>query len=364
MNIFSFLLDNFLPVIATLLFAIVVCLLILITTKWHGRFSFDQLEGVQKLHVNPTPRIGGLAIMSALGVGVLLLEGESRILLRTLFILGFIVFSFGFTEDLTKKVSVALRLWASFMPAILGYFLLGITLRGIGFAPVDYLLQFNPVAIVFTAFAVGGVTHAINIVDGLNGLCAWVSIWALVAILSIAIQVNDQSMALVCVVTIGAILGFLVFNWPLGKIFLGDGGSYLLGLFVAWASVLLATRNPEISPFTFLLICIYPVTEVLYSIYRRKRSRQATGLPDQLHLHQLFAMGFIYPNINSLSNTSKNSLSGFLMSLMMIVPAISAVIFYNQKTFLLLAIGLFVLVYLLMYWWSFYRCHSKLRVNR
>lgn len=359
-NIFSFLQDNHLPAILTFLFAIVACLLILITTKWHGRFSFDHLEGVQKLHVKPTPRIGGLAIMAALGVGVLLLDDEPRVLLRNLFVLGFIVFSFGFIEDITKKVSVALRLWASFMPAILGYLLLGITLRNIGFAPVDYLLQFNPVAIVFTAFAVGGVTHAINIVDGLNGLCAWISIWALIAIIAIAVQVNDQSIALVSLITIGAILGFLVFNWPLGKIFLGDGGSYLLGLCVAWISVLMAVRNSEISPFAFLLICTYPVTEVLYSIYRRRRSRQSPGLPDQLHLHQLFIKSFVSPYFNFLSNTSKNSLGGFLLSLLMILPGMCAAIFYQQAPVLLLVNGLFVLAYLALYWWCFYRSALKL----
>lgn len=340
--------------------SLIVCAIIVCTTRWHGKFSFDHLEGVQKLHEQPTPRIGGLAIMLALASAVLLLEAEPKSILKTLFILGFIVFSFGFTEDLTKKVSVALRLWASFMPAILGYFLAGITLRQIGFEPFDFLLQFTPVALLFTAFAVGGVTHAINIVDGLNGLCSWVSIWALGAIFAIAIQVADPALALCIMIIVASILGFLIFNWPLGKIFLGDGGSYLLGLCVAWMSVLLTVRNPQVSPFALLLICIYPVTEVLYSIFRRRRSKQSPGLPDQLHLHQLFTKSFVYPYFHSLSKTSKNSLGGFLLSLLMILPGMCAALLYEQPLALIAASGLFISVYLVLYWWCFYRSTTGL----
>ena len=337
--------------LTVLLVSVLVCFLIKLTAQWHGKYSIDTLEGVQRFHETATPRIGGLAIIFALGVGVLVLHDEPKQLLRTLFILGFFVFSFGFTEDITKQVSVAIRLWAGFMPALIGYFMSGVVLRSVGWEPVDALLQFNPVAIIFTAFAMGGVTHAINIIDGFNGLCTWASIWALTAIMCVAIQVGDTSLAMMLPIMIAGIAGFLLFNWPFGKLFLGDGGSYLLGLCVGWCSVLLAVRNPTVFPFTLLLVCVYPVTEVLYSMYRRNKSGKATGQPDRMHLHQLVAMVYIYPGFNQITSSSvlKNSLTGFVMSLLMIPTACIAVLFYDRPPIILLAIALFAAIYVVFY---------------
>ena len=323
---------------------------ILATSHWHGKYSMDSLAGIQRFHEHLTPRIGGLAVMLALGVGVLILGGEPKQLLKTIFILGFFVFSFGFTEDLTKQVSVPIRLWASFMPAVIAYFLTGTVLREIGWLPFDYLLSFSTFAIIFTAFAVGGLTHAINIIDGFNGLCSWVSIWALLAMMTIALQVGDIALALVIPIIIASILGFLVFNWPFGKIFLGDGGSYLLGVCVAWCSILLATRNSEVSPFALFLICTYPITEVLYSIYRRRKSRKASGQPDRLHLHQLIAMVYIYWGLSwPRSLVLKNSLSGFVISLFTVPPALTAVVFHDRPPMILAAIAFFVVSYCALY---------------
>ena len=336
-------------IFAPLITSILVCWLILATLRWHQHWSLDSLPSIQRMHDGSTPRVGGLAVMAAIGIGVLQLEGESRTLLRTEFILGFILFSFGLTEDLTKKVSVAVRLWAGFMPGVLGYFLAGISLKYVGWAPLDWVLGFTPAAVLFTAFAVGGITQAINIIDGFNGLCGGVCIWALSATIVIALQVGDHALALSCIVVLASIVGFLLFNWPWGRLFLGDGGSYLVGFCVAWSSVLLAMRNPEVSPFALLLICIYPVTEVLYSMLRRRLAKRQTGQPDRLHLHQLVAIAWVYPYLGALRGVFKNSLTGLLMSLLMALPGLAACVFYQQTAVLVIACLLFVLGYYALY---------------
>ena len=326
-----------------------VSALILVTKPLHAKYSLDSAEGVQRAHTNPTPRVGGLGIICGLAVGAMLAINSVKPDLRLLLLLGFIVFSFGFTEDITKKVSVAIRLWATFMPAVVGYFVGGMTLRKIGFAPFDQLLLFTPFAICFTAFAIGGITHAMNIIDGFNGLTAWVSIWILTSIAFIAHSVGDSSVFFACAVVIVSILGLLPFNWPSGKLFLGDGGSYLIGLCIAWCSVLITMRNPEVSPFAPLLACAYPVIEVLYSIYRRKKNRQESGQPDRLHLHQLMATQLVYNRFSKLRSVYKNSLSGFLISLFTILPAYLSWYFYTQTDKLLMCFGLFIIAYVCVY---------------
>jgi UDP-N-acetylmuramyl pentapeptide phosphotransferase/UDP-N-acetylglucosamine-1-phosphate transferase len=89
-------------------------------------------------------------------------------------------------------------------------------------------------------------------------------------------------------VGLGAAAGFLCVNFPKGRLFLGDGGAYFLGFWVAEIAVLLLVRNPSVNAWQVLCVCAYPVIEVLYSMYRRKIVRQSSpGAPDGLHLHSL-----------------------------------------------------------------------------
>jgi UDP-N-acetylmuramyl pentapeptide phosphotransferase/UDP-N-acetylglucosamine-1-phosphate transferase len=86
----------------------------------------------------------------------------------------------------------------------------------------------------------------------------------------IAWSVGDANLASVAIILAACVWGFFWVNWPFGKLFLGDGGSYFVGFALAWVAVLLIERNPSVSPFAALLVCIHPVSEVLLSIFRRK----------------------------------------------------------------------------------------------
>ena len=87
---------------------------------------------------------------------------------------------------------------------------------------------------------------------------------------------------------IGALAGFFVLELPGGLVFLGDGGAYFVGFYVAEVAILLLHRNPQVSPMFPLLACIYPVFETLFSMYRRRVLRdRSPGVPDGIHLHSL-----------------------------------------------------------------------------
>ena len=110
----------------------------------------------------------------------------------------------------------------------------------------DYLLSSPIVALIFTAFAITGITNAYNIIDGFHGLSSMVANIALMATGYLALSLNDRTIAQLCFVMVGANLGFFIWNYPRGLIFLGDGGAYLLGFWTAVASTLLIVRHPEI----------------------------------------------------------------------------------------------------------------------
>jgi UDP-N-acetylmuramyl pentapeptide phosphotransferase/UDP-N-acetylglucosamine-1-phosphate transferase len=286
---------NILIMTATISFMISV--LIVCTRRYHGQYSLDNdLNGIQKNHVNPVPRVGGIAVVVGILTSLIFLKlfpivpalkfSSSAALL--LLAAATPAFFAGIVEDLTKKVSVRGRLLATFSSALIASALLGATVDHLDIIGIDALIGFPPVALVITAIVVGGGANAVNIIDGFNGLSGSVVVAMAAALGFVAWRVNDTFVLMLSLLCIGAAIGFLLVNYPTGKLFLGDGGAYFLGFWVSEIAVLLLARNPSVNAWQVLAICAYPVIEVLYSIYRRKiLSNASPGDPDGLHLHSL-----------------------------------------------------------------------------
>lgn len=321
-----------------------VSLMLVLTQRWHGRFSLDSSVGVQKFHTTPTPRVGGIAILTGLLAAYALVEHDVKAILGPMLLAGCPAFMAGLLEDITKKVGVLPRLLATMVSGALACYLTGVVMRNTGVIGLDWLLTFTPVAVVFTAFAVGGVANAVNIIDGFNGLATGAVSIMLGAIGLIALNLGDSSLATVCfVLTLGA-MGFGAVNWPLGKIFMGDGGAYLLGFLLAWVAVLLPMRNPEVNAWTTMLVCAYPVLEVAFS-YRRKSRRvgHRPGQPDKVHFHMLVHRRVARPLFSKHSKALQNGMTSPFAWLFTILPAGWAVVF-AQNTYML-AIGFCVAVF-------------------
>ncbi len=312
-----------------------VTVLLVLTQRWHGRFSMDGVQGIQKQHKKPTPRIGGVAIVCGVLAAWLVARPERRQFLGPLLVAGLPAFVFGLLEDLTKKVSVMARLLATMASGVVGWLLTGMSITSLDVAGVDMLMGITIVSVAFTAFAVGGVANAINIIDGFNGLASGFVVLALTGLAAMAMGHHDVNLALACLCIAGAMLGFWLVNWPWGKIFLGDGGSYFGGFALAWSCVMLVERNPNITPFAPLLVCIHPVTEVLFSIYRRRLRAHHPGHPDRLHLHSLMMRRVVRPALTrwlrsqSVTSSAVNAWTGLLLA-WMTFPAVVAA--YTVRT--------------------------------
>ena len=271
--------------------------LIVITGRWHGRYSFDKdTNGIQKVHINPVPRTGGLALLSGI-LAVSLFGHFGRPLvdqniygagMSMLLLAALPALLAGLLEDLTKNVAVKIRLAATFSSALLAAWLLGSHLPRLDIWGLDAALHLVPVSLAVTAFCVAGVTNSINIVDGFNGVAGSVVVVVLAGMGFLSWQAGDTFVAQLAIAGIGATFGFLFLNYPTGRLFMGDGGAYLLGFWAAEVAVLTIVRNPQISTWQILAIYAYPVIEVVFSMYRRKIVRKANvGAPDRLHLHSL-----------------------------------------------------------------------------
>lgn len=323
---------------------------LVITQGWHGRFSHDTASGVQNHHTEPTPRIGGVAIALGLAVAWLLANPNVRALLGPMLLAGVPAFVFGLLEDISKKVSVRTRLLATMASGVLAWYLTGIAMQNTGVPLLDWLLGFVPFAVLFTAFAVGGVANAINIIDGFNGLATGSVALMLAALGFMASGLGDTTLATVCYLLAACALGFCALNWSCGKIFLGDGGAYLLGFLLAWLAVLLPMRHPQVNAFATLLVCAYPVLEVMFSV-RRRRSREGhhPSQADKAHLHHFIHRRIICKLFPQASATVKNGLTSPLCWLCAALPAWWAIVFAQDTAMLIVGFALATFTYAAVY---------------
>jgi UDP-N-acetylmuramyl pentapeptide phosphotransferase/UDP-N-acetylglucosamine-1-phosphate transferase len=330
--------------------SLVCSLLLVATTRWHGRFTLDATCGIQKFHSVPTPRIGGLAIMLGLLFAYAFSSPSQQSLLGPLLAAAAPAFLFGIAEDMTRRVSIGARLVATMASGVACWAMTGASISVTG-TFLDAALAWLPLSVLFTAFAVSGVANAVNIIDGFNGLASGTVIIGLVALGLIALECGDVELAQLCF-TVGIVtFGFFVVNFPLGKLFLGDGGAYLLGFMLAWLSVMLVHRNPQVSAWAPLLTCAYPIFETLFTIARRLWCRRHPGRPDSCHLHSLVKIAIAGRYFRKFSAPMRNALVSPFSWLLALVPAVLAVRFPQDSAALMQATLMSFGLYLAFYWY-------------
>lgn len=323
----------------------------------HARFTQDNANGVQKFHARPTPRVGGIPLFAGLGAALVSASMAGAVapsVAGWLVLSALPVFVAGLAEDVTRRVGPAWRLLAAFASAALAMWLFGTVLGRFDLPPVDALVGAFPIlAVAITMFAVGGVCHAMNIIDGYNGLSGVVAAMILAALGYVAWKVGDYELFVISGGAIGAIIGFLIWNYPRGLIFAGDGGAYLLGFLIAEISVLLVARHPQVSAWFPLLLVGYPVWETMFSIYRKKFVRgQSPGIPDGLHFHMLIykrLVRWMVGNRDADVVLKRNSMTSPYLWAVAAITVVPAVLFWNNTLALQVAFPLFAISYVWLY---------------
>lgn len=230
----------------------------------------------QKFHDKITPRLGGIGIFVSFFCAYLITQQISFFIIFGLFF----VFLSGILEDFLSRLTPTLRLFLQ---------IFGIAL--LLFSPDAIITNLTPIAIlpvffgvIFSIFGILGACNAINIIDGLNGLSSGIAILIFCAIFFTALPASEPT-AILAIFGAFCTAGFFILNFPRGMIFLGDGGAYFLGVLLAFTLARLS--NAGISAWFGLAVMIYPIFEVVFSIFRRKMAGHKAMRPDSLHLHSL-----------------------------------------------------------------------------
>jgi len=313
------------------LFVFLFCIFLIFLDK---RFLFKKralsdLNAIQSSHTKPVSRLGGLAIFAGVFAILTIATALSFDIsnLWPLVIASLPMFVIGTAEDLGFAMSPLRRLTAICASSAVMIFLYDFWITSVGVPYIDTLISFAPVGIIFTIFASAGVTNAFNLIDGLNGLAAFTAISISISLSIIAFSVGHSNLSILCLSITPVVAGFLVLNFPFGKIFLGDGGAYFLGHCLVWIAIYLMHLDSTINPFAILLIFFWPVSDTLLAIWRRKALGRPRHLPDRLHFHQL-TMRFL--EIRSFGRSKRqitNPLATVVLFPLIVTPQILGIIF-------------------------------------
>ncbi len=283
----------------------------------------------QNFHDDATPRAGGIGIILSM---VFLLITPIGWKLLFSFSLAFLS---GIFEDFHHSIKPKVRLFLQFVAASSAVVLTDAVITYLGF---DFSLSYD-IGVLLSIFAIVGMMNAINIIDGFNGLAATISLLMLLAFGIVAYQVGDREIIYIIVISIFAIFAFLLFNFPKGYIFLGDGGAYLLGFIVAVVGIFLAGHHEKVSPWFVLTVLIYPVWEVLFSIMRKLWEGNSPLEPDSKHMHML-----IYKKI-----THNNPLTAIMIATATAPFILIPTLYANNSTANFQTTLLFIVIYTVTY---------------
>lgn len=337
----------------------VTTLLLIRASKSHGRAPLDRDFSLpQKIHAVPVPRVGGLGIVLGVLAALILMRltmppihGWLGVLLLACALPAFVA---GLVHDFSDSLTPRGRLIATAVSAVLAYYVLGAAITRTDLPVFEEIASVALGSLFLTVLAVAGIAHAVNIIDGLNGLASMCVAIMLAAVAYVAFEVGDPLIMTLALAGIGAILGFFLWNYPAGMIFLGDGGAYFLGFYVSELAILLLVRNEEVSPLFPLLVCIYPVFETLFSVYRRKVLRaRPPHLPDGIHLHTLVYRRLVRwaaGDRSARTLTRRNSAASPFLWVLCSSSVVPAVFFWDHSGVLAGFLLLFGVSYVLLYW--------------
>lgn len=315
--------------------SLVLCVLIIGMSKKYRIFIDSGTSSKpQRFHTLSTPRAGGISIFGAFCIMVILCY-SSHFEIMMILLGASVIFASGLIEDFRGNLSPKIRLLMQCVAAFGVCTMLDLYLKdlSLGFT-LPYII-----GLLFTTFALVGVSNAINIIDGFNGLASGVCLLVLCAIAYVAYDVGDREILYCTLALIGAVGGFFICNFPFGYIFLGDGGAYFLGFIIGILLVILTQNNESVSAFFGLSVMIYPIWEVLFSIWRRKKRGLNATSPDDLHLHTL-----LFKRV-----TRSNAYASCLI-LALNIPFVALSVYYYHHTVILLVLcAAFALCYTYFY---------------
>lgn len=257
----------------------------------------------RKVHQKIMPRLGGLAIFISFLIGVVIIQPSDSYLIAFFnldgsihlpIILGSIIIILTGVFDDVKEISPKVKLLGQIVAALIVVVVGDIRVEFINL-PFGGELNFGYLSIPITMIWIIGITNAINLIDGLDGLAAGVSTIALFTIAGMAFTMGNSYVMIMALILAVSSLGFLLYNFHPAKIFMGDTGALFLGFMIAVLSLLGFKGVTFVSLVIPIIILGVPISDTLFAIVRRLVNKQPLSAPDKSHLHHcLLRLGYTH----------------------------------------------------------------------
>jgi UDP-GlcNAc:undecaprenyl-phosphate GlcNAc-1-phosphate transferase len=247
----------------------------------------------RKMHSTPMPKVGGIAMAFGALIPVVLSISADKTAVAILMGTAVIVV-FGVVDD-TRELGYKAKFAGQVAAALVVVFLGGVKICCLGnLLPGEMVLP-NWLAVALTLVVIVGVTNAVNLADGLDGLAGGMMLLSFLCISFMAYKIGDTTVALLSAATVGAIFGFLRFNTYPATIFMGDSGSQLLGfLAITMAIAITNGTSPYSSLFPLVLLGL-PILDTIWVMVERVRNDTSPFVADKNHLHhKLLKLGLYH----------------------------------------------------------------------
>ena len=308
----------------------------------------DQFEKPQAFHTFPVSIIGGTGIFLSLNFVFFYFFYFENIIFAEYFSFCLLFYFLGFVDDLKININPKTRLilMIIFLIVLIELNDFYITKTGIDFLN-SWLLHSELFSLVFMCLCFIFVINGANLIDGYNGLLGFHSLIIITNLFLINYLNENESLALLLFFQIIILVNFLIFNFPKAKIFLGDSGSYLLGVFISISVISTAIANPDISPFYFCILLFYLFFEVFFSFFRKLIKEKTSPIrPDKKHLHMLLYKILLEKNKNKEKSNFQVSI---IINLIYLILTIPAVLMMNVGMFCKYYSLIFFIIYFVTY---------------
>lgn len=280
--------------LSTLLLSVFITIaLIPLLSRVAVRANGLDLPGPRKVHTHPIPRCGGVAI--AIGaVGPIIFWVQASPAFSAFLIGGTIIAAVGLLDDF-RGIDYRFKLMAQIAAAMFLVLQGGIVIRNLGNLLPDGVLLPDWLGIMLTVFVIVGITNAINLSDGLDGLAGGTSLLIFLFISYLASASGNMTITVISLAIAGALLGFLRFNTHPASLFMGDTGSMLLGFSAAALSIMLTQGDTPLSPLLPLILLGFPILDTLAVAAQRISEGHSPFLADKKHFHhRLLKLGLYH----------------------------------------------------------------------
>ena len=313
------------------------------------RMNLKKYHGIQRIHEGEVSRLGGVVAYCGLATYWILCEhGIGMPYIYAIITSSIPLLIISIREDLFNNSTPTQRLLAMLITTWIFFIIYPVNFPMIDVPVIGNLLKQSYLAyLIFFSFAILVIMNGNNLIDGANGLMPMTTLIQILCLFYLSHSVDDFYSEVRLILITVPLLIFLLFNYPWGKIFIGDFGAYFYGLIISTNTIIFFGDHPELPTWGAVLILFYPAFELLFSVIRKKIQKLDPTKPDSNHLHlkmfHLLKNQVIKPRVS-------NSLVMPCLALIWGMPFILLVWVKDSLIMTLLAIVVIIIIYLGFYW--------------